>query len=162
MGLFRVKGIWEGGRLLKRIAEKIEMIPFTTCWIWNASITKTGYPQVYYQGQMRKAHRVISHIENGTPLVGSKNSFINHKCNNPFCVNPAHLYEGTRSENEIDKAIAGNVCNPFGRQRLSVADVKQIKKLLAQGEKQIVIAKRYGVSRTTIGKIKSGDNWSWL
>lgn len=148
--------------MLERILEKIEMIPFTTCWFWTGYVGSTGYPQVYYQGRTRKAHRVISHIANGTPLVGSNDSFINHRCDNPICVNPNHLYAGTRGDNERDKARAGNMRNPFGAQKLFPDDIVAIKDRLEAGHRSIDIARDYGVHKTTIGKIKAGANWSWI
>ena len=69
------------------------------CWLWRGERTTTGYGQFRYghAGRM-KAHRFSFLIANGfVPEV-----FVLHKCDNPLCVNPDHLYEGVAKDNSQD------------------------------------------------------------
>ena len=75
-----------------------------TCWIWTAAKDGNGYGRFWYKDQMRLAHRIS--------YLLFKNNFtddlcILHTCNNPSCVNPEHLKEGTHAENMRDVAVAG-------------------------------------------------------
>lgn len=74
----------------------------STCWIWKGSKTSTGYGDFRYKNQRMKAHRFSFLISNGHM---AKN-YVCHKCNNPLCVNPSHLYDGTPKDNVRDMLLA--------------------------------------------------------
>lgn len=95
-----------------------------------------------------------------------------HKCDNPSCVNPEHLFLGTRSENMKDMADKGRHPNKKGVpllidnkgskhifSKLNEEKVKQIKIKLSQGIKGTIIAREYNVVDQTIYEIKNGKNW---
>lgn len=86
-----------------------------------------------------------------------------HKCDNPWCVNPDHLFLGTHSENMQDMVKKGGRNHPIGEHhpnsKLSEADVIQINKSKKSQKK---LASIYGVTRGTIAHIQYGRNWSWL
>jgi hypothetical protein len=79
------------------------------CWLWTASLGSTGYGQICVRdekGQYRqtKAHRVSWILTNG-PIPGGLQ--VLHKCDNPPCVNPDHLFLGTAIDNMRDMAAKG-------------------------------------------------------
>jgi DNA-binding NarL/FixJ family response regulator len=92
--------------------------------------------------------------------------FVLHKCDNRACVNPHHLFLGTRKENHDDMVRKGRERYARGTQINTVVlteqDVREIKKNLKNGEKHRQIAKKYGVCPGTISKIACGKNWKWV
>lgn len=74
--------------LSERFWEKVNKTE--TCWLWIAGLGTTGYGHFYYKdGKYRKAHRVAYELTNNVIL--NEDLHIHHKCENPLCVNPAHL-----------------------------------------------------------------------
>jgi len=119
------------------------------CWEWQAGTRKDGYGQFRVNGNMELAHRVAFFIK-----YDSQPEFVLHTCDNKACVNSNHLYDGTCSENQIDRAQRGS-CH-----KLTPNDVLEIRYLLALGLTHKSIAKRFGVDRVTITDINTGKTWS--
>lgn len=74
------------------------------CWTWTASLSRSGYGGFGFRGKVWKAHRVSYVLAYGEIPDGAH---ILHSCDNPPCVNPAHLRAGTRSDNMQDKVRRG-------------------------------------------------------
>lgn len=75
----------------------------TGCWYWDGSRTNLGYGKVYWQGRKWNAHRLAC-----TLLVGEPGDLhVCHSCDNPGCVNPAHLFLGTARDNARDMVSKG-------------------------------------------------------
>ena len=80
-----------------------------------------------------------------------------HRCNNPRCVNPSHLYAGTHGDNLRDAHRAGTAhVNRRGRPKLTPQQVEDIR---GMNDRAAVIAVMYGVSERTIRRIKKGQSW---
>jgi hypothetical protein len=79
------------------------------CWLWKAKRTKggAGYGLIYsgVGTVMIYAHRVSWELANGCPVP--EGLLVCHSCDNPGCVNPAHLWPGTQSENLMDMVAKG-------------------------------------------------------
>ena len=74
------------------------------CWIWTASRTDRGYGSFGLDGKVRRAHRVAYELAVGPIPDGMS---ILHACDNPPCVNPAHLRVGTQVQNMADELVRG-------------------------------------------------------
>jgi len=71
------------------------------CWEWLGGTNK-GYGAVSHEGSMKLAHRVAWRLLNGGIPSGV---LVLHKCDNRRCVNPEHLYLGSYSDNNLDRAV---------------------------------------------------------
>lgn len=123
------------------------------CLIWPFSRNNTGYGQLGYKGQMKKAHRFMCELAHGEPPEGYEAS---HSCGNGMggCVNPRHLSWKTRSENQLDRRRHGTAnTNPTGRTgKLTPMQKHEILRLRGKMT-QAKIAARYGVHFETISRI---------
>lgn len=86
--------------LKKRFDSKRKPDPKTGCWLWAGGLDKKGYGRIGFRRRAIKATWVSVYFYNDTPR-GSKH--VLHKCDNPSCVNPFHLYLGTNDDNVRDK-----------------------------------------------------------
>jgi len=133
----------------------------TGCWEWQRSKTKEGYGTVSISGTKTTAHR---HYYKGFVGPVPDELDVCHTCDNPGCVNPRHLFLGTRKENMEDCAAKGRVARG---ERLSLKltdeNVANIKELLQQGiVMQKDIAMMFGVSPHNITDIKKGKTWKHI
>lgn len=138
---------------------KMASVRETGCWEWTGSKCGRGYGQVKMDYVNLRAHRVAYMLVHGDP----GDLFICHACDNPSCVNPAHLFAGTPADNMADRSAKGRA--PSGENhpqaKLSADDVKSIRAAWeGKGGTQGKIAADYGVSRSTISAIVNGQNWS--
>ena len=88
-----------------------------------------------------------------------------HYCNNPLCVNVAHLYLGTVARNNLDKVLFGNHYykgEEVNTSRLTRDQVHTIRTALRQGQSRRTLAEQYGVSKVSIANIARGKTWAWL
>lgn len=125
------------------------------CWGWKGCTDKSGYPIFVYQRKNYRANRVALELS-GRPA--SKNQYACHTCDNPRCVNPAHLYPGTPTQNMRDAVARGRTQRGSRRYcaKLTEADVTAIRATDAPAGE---LAKRYGVSASNIHMIRSRRTW---
>lgn len=129
------------------------------CWSWTGCKDKWGYGDISFKGKHIQAHRLAWRLLRGEP----GNLDVLHRCNNPECCNPKHLYLGTDRENARDRVAAGN--HVHGEKaynaKLNADDVREIRRLKGKvsGYK---LAKRYGVVQSYISQIQSGRTWKHI
>ena len=123
------------------------------CWIWRGSVFKQGYGKLKLNGKDGlKAHRISYMIHFGN-IPGEL--CVLHKCDNKICVNPSHLFLGTRAENNTDRSkkfrSAHGMKNPNCKTPLFI--VSEIKDLYLNKIPQTEIAGRFKISQTLVSLI---------
>ncbi|WP_461522897.1 HNH endonuclease signature motif containing protein [Rhizobium leguminosarum] len=122
-------------------------VPFCGCLIWIGNVTTRGYGKISYQNKTLLAHRVSWELANNRRIPDGL--FVCHRCDEPSCVNPCHLFLGTPKENMVDMVFKGRSKPP----RLFIEH--EIKLIRATERQTRILADRFGVSLTTIKKIRS-------
>lgn len=147
--------------VLVRFWAKVEKRGPTDCWPWIGGRFSRGYGNFWAGGRARGAHRVSHVISTG---VDPGDLFVCHRCDNPPCVNPAHLFVGTVADNNADKAAKGRSVPQVGERnnsaKLTTAQVAEIRGMQHGELPQASIAHMYGVSISTVSMIWSGRRWS--
>ena len=156
---------------------KVDIKEEADCWNWTASTNKQGYGRFRYQGKKVGAHRLSWQIANGDIPEGL---CVLHRCDNPKCCNPKHLFVGTRSDNMQDMVLKGRKhlfvgednyfsthtfpqngeTNP--QSKLQEDQVINIRKLFLGGTPQPKIGDIYGISQTHVSNICSNKRWRHL
>ena len=145
-----------------RFHSKYSPEPNTGCWIWTGS-DNYRYGLIASNGRQMKAHRVSYELHHGSIPAGM---VVMHQCDNPLCVNPAHLKLGTQLDNIKDRDRKGRQVpsRPTGQlngmSKLSVSAVQSIKSLAEAGSLHSDLAVLFGVSRTCVSFISSGKRWA--
>jgi hypothetical protein len=144
---------------LERFMDRVEKIPEAGCWIWTGPVdtrsTHLPYGRLWFNGTTVIAHRFAWETFVGPVPDGL---IVCHRCDVPFCVNPAHLFLGTPKDNTQDMIRKGRdmPARVAPRGKLTLEQVREIR---SSSENQYVLASKYGVSQSAISLIKSRINW---
>ena len=142
--------------LTKRFLEKVEK-PESGCWFWKGKPGKNGYGKIRGNGKEIYAHRLSYLIFKGSLPDGLD---VCHKCDNRKCVNPEHLFLGTRLQNIRDCVAKGR--NAFGERggsaKLTSEQIVEIRGL--RGKRQRDIAESYGISQAHVSNIQTCKRWA--
>ena len=139
----------------------------STCWVWTRGKIAFGYGRVRFgtgKGLLYLAHRVSYTLTYG-PIP--RDLYVCHRCDNPPCVNPEHMFLGTARDNALDSVSKGRFNGWGGAKKgssqpyakLTEDDVRQIRVLRSHGLTYREIAKRFGVSISAIVNIIRGTTW---
>lgn len=128
------------------------------CWLWLGLKSKKRYGRFFHDGFRWQAHRFAYAITYGEC---PSHLFVCHKCDNPSCVNPDHLFLGTHTDNEADKQSKGRVPKGenAGRAKITTEDVIRIAALYKSGTPITDIAAQYSIARQTVSDILKGKSW---
>ena len=96
--------------LPRRFWSKVDVGKLAGCWEWQASTHRRGYGQFFFDGKVRLATRVIMSAVKGRGLL--KSELVLHKCDNPKCCNPKHLYLGDNQRNSDDRVLRARSVRP--------------------------------------------------
>ena len=127
----------------------------TGCRNWTGCKNGDGYGMISVAGATIKAHRAAYQAWIG-PIP--RGMLVCHKCDNPSCIEPDHLFLGTPAANSDDRNKKGRTPkgSMSGTAKLDEATVAEI--LRCEGSTATLAAK-YGVGKSTIQNIKSGNGW---
>lgn len=154
--------------LSDRFWEKVDKRGPNDCWLWTATKTSFGYGSFRMgsltDGTRRKemAHRIAYTLATGEQIP--KGKVVMHFCDNPTCVNPAHLSIGTYSENgkaAYDRNRRVSTIKPGEDSPRAKLTVEQVEYIRAVGKQRTLrdLAVEFNVSRSTIDAVKRGVNW---
>lgn len=134
------------------------------CWEWNRELNNKGYGLFRYgNSKWVTAHRLSFSIANHCDPIASD---ILHRCDNPRCVNPAHMFTGDQGDNVRDCVAKGRHKNgnlPDGTGAFTTrALALNIIALYQAGLKQLDLARFFGVNRGVIADICVGRTWKSL
>lgn len=122
------------------------------CWIWPRGQNSAGYGVT---GKNKLAHRTMYEALFG-PIPEGLCAL--HRCDTPLCVNPFHIFLGTRADNSEDMRQKKRWRN--GSTVLCQEDVDEIKKRWEDGETQAAIAEDYPISKSQVSRIVRGVRWA--
>ena len=151
---------------MKRLARRFWCLVEKTdgCWLWTGSHFPFGYGYITVGSRLTKqiwlAHRLAWVLTNG-PILDDL--CVCHSCDNPGCVNPAHLFLGTRDENNRDRQEKGRGARGEhqGHAKLTWDEVVEVRRLYALGDiSQSELARRFGVSQPAIGAVVTYRSWA--
>lgn len=149
----------------ERFWDKVDRRGDDECWEWTASKIPSGYGAFRHKGKTLTASRVAWKLTNG-PIPDGEHygtTCVCHKCDNPACCNPGHLFLGTQQDNIADMFEKGRDNRArgirHGMSKLTDTDVRLIKIWLGLGYFQQEIADAFGVCQVNISSIKLGNTW---
>lgn len=142
----------QNGPKPKSVAERFwsKVVKSAECWLWNGTKNNHGYGMLLDGPGKRLAHRISWELHFGS--IPHRQNVL-HRCDNPACVRPEHLFLGSMQANSVDMYKKGRWGNQYAV-RLSSTDGERIRKLYAGGEvTQEALAALFDVHQTTISRI---------
>lgn len=140
----------------KRLARRLTSSA-SGCHEWQGHRNPWGYGQIGVDGALKLTHRLAWEIANGPITEGL---LVCHRCDNPPCCNPMHLFLGTHEDNAVDMVTKGRGVSPKGigngRAKLTDDAITQIRALSRLGLMNKEIAAMYGVHPTYVSRIVRG------
>ncbi len=156
-----------GGSLREKFENRVKKSD--GCWVWWGNVNaETGYGRLFFEGRIHFAHRVSYELHKGPIASGI---FVCHKCDNPPCCNPDHLFLGTQADNMTDKSrkgrSRGGVFKGSAHHNSSLNDdqvieIRGLLKLPHFHGKYAQMGRAFGVDECAIHHIKAGRSWRHL
>jgi hypothetical protein len=148
----------------EKLLSRSEKDPETGCLVWQGAQSTFGHGHIVINGVQMLTHRLSYELHEEEIADGMQ---INHKCHNPACINPEHLYMGTQKENVNDAVEEGSYVSNFGvgeghiHSKLCEQDVIEMREKYETGDyTHEELADEYGVGVNTAGEAIRGVTWS--
>lgn len=131
------------------------------CWLWQGRTSAKGYGAFSYKKDGKtvhvRAHRAAHCLDTGETL--EPDAYVLHRCDNPPCCNPKHLFKGTHADNMQDALSKGRhyVGARNGRAKLTFEKVKAIRDLVASGRTQQSVADKFGIRQCHVSRLVRGE-----
>jgi hypothetical protein len=140
---------------------KVNISSLDECWTWKLSKSKSGYGKTFFNGKDWRAHRLAWFLTNG-----DKPESVCHKCDNPSCVNPNHLFAGNNQINTADRHAKGRDAKPKGEKhplsKLKEHEILDIRVMAEDGISNKLIAAKYKIHKTTVRDIIARRRWKHI
>lgn len=137
------------------------------CWLWTGAKWPDGYGCFMIRRRKVRATHVAYELTHKAPVPGP---MMLHRCDNPPCVRPDHLFSGDARDNALDAIAKGRFARDFKRTirrgdehhqaRLVEADIPEIRRRIAAGESTRAVGSDYGVSGGTISLAARRLTWA--
>jgi hypothetical protein len=152
-------GRWGDATTENRFEAKFTRGP--DCWEWTGGRSSDGYGSFSIAGKHIGAHRFAWIYANGSIPDGAH---VLHRCDNPPCVNPEHLFLGTHFDNMRDCGAKGRRSHirgeKHGASRVTFREVTAIRYAYAlAGCQQVDLARAVGISQQLVSNIVNGKSW---
>lgn len=142
-----------------RFWERVDKRTPDECWEWQGNKTPRGYGTIGDRDDSLYAHRLSYIFAHGEIPDGL---YILHSCDNPGCVNPAHLRTGTQQDNINDALERGRI--PKGEKstsaKLTQEQAEQIRKLNQEGVSYKRLSKMFSITKSNIAHIVKMRSWN--
>lgn len=135
-------------RTIDRLMDRVVQVPIGGCWIWTGALKDNGYGDCWIDGKIVGAHRAFFSLLIGPIPIGMQ---VCHRCDVRCCVNPHHLFIGSRSDNMRDAAAKGRLGHHCASLTFGQAEM-----IRASATRAVDLARRFGVSENVIGNIRAG------
>jgi len=155
--------------LADRFWSKVDVKRQEECWPYMGQRLPKGYGLFYANGRKGLAHRFVVEMEHGPIPAGL---LVCHHCDNPTCCNPNHLYIGSQTQNLADMHERGRAPTPAYRSAVGLEcaargtehwnaklDADKVRAIRVAIGSQSAIAKKFGVSRRTVGLVIQRKLW---
>jgi hypothetical protein len=154
----------------RRFWKKVEKKGEDDCWEWKAASNQNGHGSFCFMGRTLSAHHMALCLHLGAMIpdrVKRIRVCVLHKCDNPSCCNPSHLFTGTYSFNSKDSVHKGRWVNNKGQRhgmsKLSDEQVLDMRRKWKTGKySKYRLAKMNGVSWERASSIVQGESWKHL
>jgi len=148
--------------LLSRFWDKVRKS--NVCWIWEGARVGAGYGSFRVGGRKGKsllAHRVSYVIEHGDIPDGC---LVCHRCDNPACVRPEHLFAGSHKDNSQDMERKGRTGRCYGKRNgkatFTFEQAEEVRGLRREGMTYRALASRFGIANKTVYDILRRRIWT--
>lgn len=130
------------------------------CWEYAGHRHRQGYGYRRWRGKRTLAHRLAWQLTHGAIPEGLD---VLHRCDNPPCCNPKHLFLGTQLDNIKDMTTKNRQRAPRGAKahfaKLTAAKVLKLRRMYDDGTNQVLLAKKFGVSQSSISAAILRKTW---
>lgn len=145
----------------ERFAQKLDQCGPDECWPWTATKNRFGHGQFFVSRERGTipAHVFALELATGERCPDGLEGC--HRCDNPPCCNPAHIYYGTRQQNVDDMHARGRavIGSRAPQSKLTDTAVLEIRTRFAAGEYQTTLAAEFGISDSQASHIVNGQAW---
>jgi hypothetical protein len=152
-------------KTVKQKLSSLTLVKLEGCWEYIGGKDKDGYGMFWNHIEYK---RVRAHHQSYLIYKGAipKGKWVLHTCDNPSCINPAHLFLGTPLENVQDMQMKGRKAPTYGEfsgnHRFTEKDILNMFDMKSKGFSQTDIADKYKTHQATISKILHGKRWGYL
>lgn len=155
---FRTFRTWD--EMVEILFSRVVEDPQSGCWLWQGCYVGRGYGGIWYDNQTLRVHRVSWIHHKGSIPQGI---CVLHKCDVRNCVNPNHLFLGTKADNIKDMCSKNRNAHLDGERNGSTHLTEaQVLAIYFDNRLQREIAKDYDITRSAISLIKLGKTWKKL
>jgi len=153
------RGIYPRQSMKDRFWSKVDKSdghgPNGDCWVWTSETIKQGYGRFWMKGGPILAHRASILLSEGK----MPDQDVLHKCDNPKCVRPDHLFLGSHSDNMKDM-IEKERQRRGDSSPVAVVNSQQVQEIRSSKETNAYLAKVYGIDSSQISRIRNHKSWS--
>lgn len=148
-------------RYIERFHTKYTKQP-SGCWEWNLALDKNGYGLYTIERKQIQAHR-FTFLADGIDIKGKH---VCHKCDNPSCVNPEHLFVGSALDNNRDKVSKNRQSRGMthGKSKLTNDDIIAIREEFKNPRRGLIrtLCKKYNISYPWMKRIQNNTAWTHI